>query len=229
MRAASSSTPSEAARTDPRRARSGRSRSAARPAHGAREARLAAGEPESTRSASSRSGRIAAGTIARFAAAGLREGRDDGRRGIDAASASGSNAPPPGRPFTRTRSSGSWPPGRCRPRRFRFYVEQNLSTCSSTRARWRSAAAKAEDVETMRLFSADLANIVESEIPENRELLRRVLELGAERPRRFAAAWRRRTSPTRASSSSTAARAAGRGHGRDRAVHLELRRHRLRR
>ena len=41
------------------------------------------------------------------------------------------------------------------------------------------AAGRAGDVETMRIFSADLTNIVEVEIPENRELLARVIELGA--------------------------------------------------
>ncbi len=78
-------------------------------------------------------------------------------------------------PFIRELAAGTLPP-----EKFRFYVEQNLQYLPEYARAIALGAAKADDVETMRRFSADLANILESEIPENRELLRRVLELGAE-------------------------------------------------
>ena len=78
-------------------------------------------------------------------------------------------------PFIRELAAGTLPP-----ETFRFYVEQNLQYLPEYARAIALGAAKADDVETMRRFSADLANILESEIPENRELLRRILELGAE-------------------------------------------------
>ena len=77
-------------------------------------------------------------------------------------------------PFIRELAAGTLPP-----ETFRFYVEQNLQYLPEYARAIALGVAKADDVETMRRFSADLANIVESEIPENRELRRRVLELGA--------------------------------------------------
>jgi len=62
---------------------------------------------------------------------------------------------------------------------FRFYIEQNLQYLVEYARAMALAAGRAGDVDTMRIFSADLTNIVEVEIPENRELLARVLELGA--------------------------------------------------
>ena len=41
------------------------------------------------------------------------------------------------------------------------------------------AASRADDVETMRIFFRDLANIVEREIPQNESLLRAIVDLGA--------------------------------------------------
>jgi thiaminase/transcriptional activator TenA len=78
-------------------------------------------------------------------------------------------------PFLRELAAGTLPI-----EKFRFYVEQNLQYLPEYARTIALGAAKADDVETMRLFSADHVNILESEIPENRELLRRVLELGAE-------------------------------------------------
>ena len=78
-------------------------------------------------------------------------------------------------PFIRELAAGTLPPDT-----FRFYVEQNLQYLPEYARTIALGAAKAEDSETMGRFAADLANIIDSEIPENRELLRRVLELGAE-------------------------------------------------
>jgi thiaminase (transcriptional activator TenA) len=65
------------------------------------------------------------------------------------------------------------------PDTFRFYIEQNLQYLVEYARAMALAAGRARDVETMRIFSADLVNIVEVEIPENRELLARAVELGA--------------------------------------------------
>jgi thiaminase/transcriptional activator TenA len=77
--------------------------------------------------------------------------------------------------FIRELAAGTLPPDT-----FRFYVEQNLQYLPEYARTIALGAAKAEDSETMGRFAADLANIIDSEIPENRELLRRALELGAE-------------------------------------------------
>jgi thiaminase/transcriptional activator TenA len=77
-------------------------------------------------------------------------------------------------PFIEGLSDGTLPP-----ETFRFYIEQNLQYLVEYARAMALAAGRAGDVETMRIFSADLTNIVEVEIPENRALLARVLELGA--------------------------------------------------
>jgi thiaminase/transcriptional activator TenA len=77
-------------------------------------------------------------------------------------------------PFIECLADGTLPPDT-----FRFYIEQNLQYLVEYARAMALAAGRAGDVETMRIFSADLTNIVEVEIPENRELLARVLELGA--------------------------------------------------
>jgi thiaminase (transcriptional activator TenA) len=77
-------------------------------------------------------------------------------------------------PFIQGLADGTLPPDS-----FRFYIEQNLQYLLEYARAMALAAGRAGDVETMRIFSADLTNIVEVEIPENRELLARVLELGA--------------------------------------------------
>src|SRR5262245_44723235 len=78
-------------------------------------------------------------------------------------------------PFIREMAAGTLPI-----EKFRFYVEQNLMYLVEYARAMAIAASKADDVGTMKLFADDVANILDSEIPENRELLRRVVELGAE-------------------------------------------------
>jgi thiaminase/transcriptional activator TenA len=78
-------------------------------------------------------------------------------------------------PFIRELAAGTLPL-----EKFRFFVEQNLLYLPEYARTMAIGASKAEDLETMALYSADLANVLESELPENRELLRRVLELGAD-------------------------------------------------
>jgi thiaminase (transcriptional activator TenA) len=62
---------------------------------------------------------------------------------------------------------------------FRFYLEQNLQYLPEYARAMSLAASRADDVETMRVFSGELANVLESEIPENRALLRNAIELQA--------------------------------------------------
>lgn len=62
---------------------------------------------------------------------------------------------------------------------FRFYLEQNLQYLPEYARAIAFGAARADDAETMRFFSAELANVVQSEIPENRTLLQRAIDLGA--------------------------------------------------
>jgi thiaminase/transcriptional activator TenA len=77
-------------------------------------------------------------------------------------------------PFIRELAAGTLPPDK-----FRFYVEQNLQYLPEYARAMAIGASKADDLETMRILAADATNILEREIPENRELLRRVLDLGA--------------------------------------------------
>jgi thiaminase/transcriptional activator TenA len=77
-------------------------------------------------------------------------------------------------PFVRGLASGTLPPDT-----FRFYLEQNLQYLPEYARTIATGAAKAADLATMRLFADDLRNILESEIPENEELLGRVIDLGA--------------------------------------------------
>ena len=77
-------------------------------------------------------------------------------------------------PFIRELAAATLPPDT-----FRFYLEQNLQYLPEYARTIAAAAAKADDLETMRLFAEDLRNILENEIPENEELLRRTIELGA--------------------------------------------------
>jgi thiaminase/transcriptional activator TenA len=78
-------------------------------------------------------------------------------------------------PFIRELAAATLPP-----EKFRFYLEQNLMYLPEYAKAMAVGVAKAQDVATMRYFAEALANVVESEIPENRELLARVLTLGAE-------------------------------------------------
>lgn len=77
-------------------------------------------------------------------------------------------------PFIRELAAGTLPPDK-----FRFYVEQNLLYLAEYARTIAVGASKADDLDTMYLFADDLRNILESEIPENRELLRRAVDLGA--------------------------------------------------
>jgi thiaminase/transcriptional activator TenA len=77
-------------------------------------------------------------------------------------------------PFIRELAAGTLPP-----EAFRFYVEQNLMYLPEYARTIAIGATKADDLETMSVFAGELANILESEIPENRALLSRVIELGA--------------------------------------------------
>jgi thiaminase (transcriptional activator TenA) len=62
---------------------------------------------------------------------------------------------------------------------FRFYIEQNLQYLPEYARAMALGVSRADDIDTMRIFSAELANVLESEIPENRALLRRTIEAGA--------------------------------------------------
>jgi thiaminase/transcriptional activator TenA len=78
-------------------------------------------------------------------------------------------------PFIRELAAGTLPP-----EKFRFFVEQNLQYLPEYARAMAIAVSKASDVQTMRLFAADLSNVLVTEIPENHDLRRRILELGAE-------------------------------------------------
>jgi thiaminase/transcriptional activator TenA len=77
-------------------------------------------------------------------------------------------------PFIRGLADGSLPPDR-----FRFFIEQNLQYLPEYGRAMAIAVSKAADLSTMKLFADDLAGVLDVEIPENHELLRRTLELGA--------------------------------------------------
>jgi thiaminase/transcriptional activator TenA len=77
-------------------------------------------------------------------------------------------------PFVRGLAEGTLPL-----ESFRFYLEQNLQYLPEYARAIAVGASRAHDLETMRSFAAELANVVESEIPENRALLQRAIDLGA--------------------------------------------------
>jgi thiaminase (transcriptional activator TenA) len=79
-----------------------------------------------------------------------------------------------GHPFIRELAEGT-----LAPERFRFYLEQNLQYLPEYARAMAIGASKADDLATMRIFAADFENVIDNEIPENEELLRRVIELGA--------------------------------------------------
>lgn len=62
---------------------------------------------------------------------------------------------------------------------FRFYLEQNLQYLPEYARAMALAVSRADEIEVMQLFVADLTSIIETEIPQNRELLQRVIESGA--------------------------------------------------
>ena len=153
-----------------------RSRSAARRTRRSRSS-TGCGRAASTRSASFRSGRIA-GAPSRASRSWRSRGCDRGRRPHRSARVPGGVRRRLG-PSTHTRYQGDGR-GTLPIERFRFYVEQNLMYLLEYARAMAIAASKAGDGATMKLFADDIANILDSEIPENRELLRRILDLGAE-------------------------------------------------
>jgi thiaminase (transcriptional activator TenA) len=78
-------------------------------------------------------------------------------------------------PFVRRLADGT-----LEPERFRFYLEQNLFYLPRYARVMALGVAKARDERELRLFAAALQQVIDVEIPENRELLGRVCELGAE-------------------------------------------------
>lgn len=78
-------------------------------------------------------------------------------------------------PFVTELAAGTLPP-----EKFRFYLEQNLMYLPEySRAIALGAACSRDDAE-LRTFTADLQNIVVTEIPENEARLAEIVELGAE-------------------------------------------------
>lgn len=77
-------------------------------------------------------------------------------------------------PFIRELAAATLPADK-----FRFYIEQNLQYLPEYARAMALGASRAGDLDTMGVFAADLANVVEVEIPQNEELLRRVCDLGA--------------------------------------------------
>jgi thiaminase/transcriptional activator TenA len=77
-------------------------------------------------------------------------------------------------PFLRELAAGALPP-----EKFRFYLEQNLLYLPDYARAIALGAAKAADVEELGRFAAALVNIVDTEIPENRELLGQIVADGA--------------------------------------------------
>ncbi|MGZ4233792.1 MAG: thiaminase II [Solirubrobacteraceae bacterium] len=65
------------------------------------------------------------------------------------------------------------------PERFRFYVEQNLLYLPQYARVMALGAAKSRDQRELELFSGALRQVIEVELPENRALRERVVELGA--------------------------------------------------
>lgn len=75
-------------------------------------------------------------------------------------------------PFVRGMADGT-----LRPESFRFYVEQNLMYLPEFGRVMGLGAAKADDLEQMAVFARACVEVVEVEIPTNRDLLARVSEL----------------------------------------------------
>ena len=77
-------------------------------------------------------------------------------------------------PFLRELADGTLAPDR-----FRFYVEQDLFFLPELARAVALGVATAGDDEEMRHFAEEMVSVAESEIVNNRDLLERVLELGA--------------------------------------------------
>jgi thiaminase (transcriptional activator TenA) len=78
-------------------------------------------------------------------------------------------------PFAAELAAGS-----LAPERFRYYVEQNLLYLPQYARVMALGAAKSRGQRELELFAGALRQVVEVEMPENRRLLDRVIELGAE-------------------------------------------------
>jgi thiaminase/transcriptional activator TenA len=79
-----------------------------------------------------------------------------------------------GHPFIRELAAGTLPP-----EKFRFYIEQNLLYLPEYGRAIAIGASKARDLAELGEFASALTNIVEIEIPENRRLRDRIIDLGA--------------------------------------------------
>jgi thiaminase/transcriptional activator TenA len=80
----------------------------------------------------------------------------------------------PAHPFVRELAEGTLPA-----EKFRFYLEQNLLYLPEYARAIALGAARASDEAELNSFSAALANIVETEIPQNRAMLEAVIAAGA--------------------------------------------------
>jgi thiaminase/transcriptional activator TenA len=69
--------------------------------------------------------------------------------------------------------------GELAPERFRYYVEQNLLYLPRYARTMALGAAKSRDQRELELFTRALRQVIEVELPENRGLRDRVIELGA--------------------------------------------------
>ena len=77
-------------------------------------------------------------------------------------------------PFVSELAAGTLPS-----EKFRFYLEQNLLYLPEYARAIALGAARSDDDRQLRSFAASLTNIVETEIPTNRELLAQVVAAGA--------------------------------------------------
>jgi thiaminase (transcriptional activator TenA) len=64
--------------------------------------------------------------------------------------------------------------------KFRFFLEQDDFISRSTAGAWPLGVAKSRNERELRYFTVHLNQVLDPEIPNNRELLARVIELGAE-------------------------------------------------
>ncbi len=80
----------------------------------------------------------------------------------------------PAHPFVCELATGTLPR-----EKFRFYLEQNLLYLPEYARAIALGAARSGDDRQLRSFTASLTNVVETEIPTNRELLDRVIAAGA--------------------------------------------------
>jgi thiaminase/transcriptional activator TenA len=77
-------------------------------------------------------------------------------------------------PFIRELAAGE-----LAPERFRFYIEQNLFYLPQYARVMALGAAKSRDARELGLFTAALQQVIDVELPENRALRDRIIELGA--------------------------------------------------